>query len=98
MRILSRICGVALLVGALAGLSASAARAEFGIQTWEAGTCNSDTPPAEECLYSSPPSQFYTQAAGHPPLGITAFEVNTTGVSKEEPDGNVKDVRVDVPP
>jgi hypothetical protein len=98
MRILSRICGVALLVGALAGLSASAARAEFGIKTWEAGTCNSDTPPAEECLYTSPESRFYTQAAGHPPLGITAFEVNTGGVSGEEPDGNVKDVRVDVPP
>ncbi|TMK25806.1 MAG: hypothetical protein E6G62_04110 [Actinobacteria bacterium] len=98
MRILSRICGVALLMGALAGLSASAAQAEFGIKTWEAGTCNSDTPPAEECLYTSPESQFYTQAAGHPPLGITAFEVNTTGISGEEPDGNVKDVRVDVPP
>src|SRR5690242_3858293 len=58
-------------------VAAGPARAEFGIKTWEAGTCKTDTP---ECLYSSPSIQFYTQAAGHPPFGITAFEVNTTGL------------------
>jgi hypothetical protein len=98
MRLHVRMALVALAISAGAAVATPAAQAEFGIKTWEAGTCNSDTPPAKECLYTSPESQFYTQAAGHPPLGITAFEVNTGGISGEEPDGNVKDVRVDVPP
>ena len=45
---------------------------------WEAGTCKSDTVPGK-CTYSSPESQFFTQAAGHPPTGLTDFAVNTTG-------------------
>jgi hypothetical protein len=72
---------------------APSAHAEFGIQSWEAGTCKSDVP---ECLYTSPESQFYTQAAGHPPLGITGFEVNTGLLGA--PEGKLKDVRVDIPP
>ncbi|HEV2924111.1 MAG TPA: hypothetical protein VGW98_08765 [Solirubrobacteraceae bacterium] len=73
---------------------APTAQAEFGIKTWEAGTCKSDLP---ECLYTAAESQFYTQAAGHPPLGITAFEVNT-GPPLGAPEGQLKDVRVDIPP
>ena len=83
----------------LAGASAPAAQAAgFGIATWEAGTCNSDTP---ECTYESPSSQFYTQAAGHPPIGLTGFEVNTAEGAvpgSKKPIGNVKDIRVDIPP
>ncbi|HWX96525.1 MAG TPA: hypothetical protein VNZ01_06700 [Solirubrobacteraceae bacterium] len=82
-----------LVSAAAASLVPSSAHAEFGIRSWEAGTCKSDVP---ACLYASPESQFYTQAAGHPPLGITGFEVNTTGLG--EPEGKLKDVRVDIPP
>jgi hypothetical protein len=90
--------GVPVLTCALGAFSAGAfsapaAQAEFGVQTFEADTCKSDTP---ECKYSSPEAQFFTQAAGHPPLGITGFEVNTS--PSGEPEGNIKDVRVDIPP
>ena len=82
MKVSPRCSGAALLAASIIGFAAPTAHAaEFGIKSWEAGTCNSDTP-AEECLYTSPESKFYTQAAGHPPLGITAFEVNTTGHSR----------------
>ena len=70
---------------------APAANAAFGVAKWEADTCASDSP---ECTYSSPSGQFFTQAAGHPPVGLTNFIFNTTG---GVPDDNVKDVRVDLP-
>jgi hypothetical protein len=91
---LVRIWLGALLTGCVSGaLLAPVAQADFGVKTFEAGTCKSDTP---ECTYSAPEAQFFTQAAGHPPLGITGFEVNTA--PSGEPEGNIKDVRVDIPP
>ncbi|HST54788.1 MAG TPA: hypothetical protein VLJ42_02695 [Solirubrobacteraceae bacterium] len=92
----ARIVGCALLVCALSGASASIAAADFGVSSFQAGTCVSNTP---KCTYSSPPAQFYTQAAGHPQFGITDFAFKTTGgLLGGAPDGNVKDVRVDLPP
>lgn len=98
MKFHARATLVAALVGAMVATWATAvsvptAQAAFGIKTWEAGTCTSDTP---ECVYTSPESQFYTQSSGHPPFGITAFEVNTGAL--EKPEGQIKDVRVDIPP
>jgi hypothetical protein len=88
----------ALLAFAVIALAAPAAQADFGVAKFEAGTCNTDTL-TEECSYTAPQSQFYTQAAGHPPIGLTGFEVNTQpGLLGNEPIGNVKDIRVDVPP
>ncbi len=86
---------VAGALGALiAAFAAPAAFAGFGPAVFEAGTCN-----AKGCEYSNPPSVFYTQAAGHPEWGITSFEVNTTGSgSSRKPEGQVKRLRVDVPP
>jgi hypothetical protein len=81
----------ALLVAAFGASSASAA---FGVKpgSWEAGTCKSDTP---QCTYGSPSSQFYTQAAGHPNIGLTNFAFNTNGLGA--PEGAVRNVRVDLP-
>jgi hypothetical protein len=70
---------------------APAAGAAFGVSKWEAGTCTTDTP---KCTYASPDAQFFTQAAGHPPAGLTDFAMNTTG---GVPDGAIKDARVDLP-
>ncbi len=82
----------------LAAFGASAANAAFGVSKWEAGTCKTNLP---ECTYANNPSQFFTQAAGHPPIGLTDFTFNTKGaippITIGEPDGNVKDVRVDLP-
>ncbi len=93
MRLTAPACIIAVLVCLTAAWLTPAAQAGFGIKTFEAGTCKTDTP---ECTYSAPESQFFTQAAGHPPLGITGFEVNTA--PSGEPEGNIKDVRVDIPP
>src|SRR5690348_9168252 len=62
---------------------------------WQAGTCKSDAGP---CSVDTP-SQFYEQAAGHPPVGFTQFIVNTeTGPPLgPAPIGNLRTVRVDLP-
>ena len=80
------------LIGLLvAAFGAGPASAAFGVSKWEAGTCKSDLP---ECTYGSPSSQFYTQAAGHPPIGLTNFVFNKNGLA---PEGAVRNVRVDLP-
>ena len=54
------------------------------------------------CTYASVEAdhgEAYTQAAGHPPVGLTAFEFNhKKGLLGEEPEGAVKNIRVDLPP
>lgn len=85
-----------LVTAALVVLALPAvARATLTIKKWEAGTCTEST-----CTDAGPDSAFYTQAAGHPSFGITDFEFNyREGVlGKKEPEGKVKDVRVDLPP
>lgn len=101
MRRYVRAIPLATLAGAvvLAGALAPAARAGFGVteKNFEAGTCN-----VSSCTYASfekNPAEAYTQAAGHPPWGITAFELNHTGSgSGRAPEGEIKRLRVDVPP
>jgi hypothetical protein len=63
---------------------------------WQAGTCYSDAGP---CSVETP-GQFFEQAAGHPPVGFTQFIVNTeTGPPLgPTPIGNLRTVRVDLPP
>ncbi|MDX6734013.1 MAG: hypothetical protein QOC54_3961, partial [Baekduia sp.] len=74
-----------------------AAQAAFGVSHFDAGTCAKDTEPSPQCTRDSTPDYWFQQAAGHPPFGITDFSFNTTGLLGT-PDGNVKDVRVDLPP
>jgi hypothetical protein len=85
-----------LLAVASLALVAPAAQAAFGVTEahFEAGTCS-----VAECEYSSPKSQFYTHAAGHPVRGITSVELNSTpsGLG-HQPEGALKRLRVDVPP
>jgi hypothetical protein len=71
---------------------------------WQAGTCKSDTVPGK-CSPETE-SQFYTQAGGHPPVGITQYiiqhEVVVPGAVEpiKEPLGarSIKTLRVDLPP
>ncbi len=70
------------------------AQASFGVTepNFEAGTCL-----VNSCTYATGP--FYTQAAGHPPWGITSFELNHTGSGTGKvPEGALRRIRVDVPP
>ena len=95
----------AMLLGVLAGAAifatalAPAAQASFGVteSNFEAGTCVTSS-----CTYASIEgnhSEAFTQAAGHPPYGITAFELNSKGAGiGKTPEGSLKRLRVDVPP
>ena len=90
---------VVLLTSATIAISAPAAQAAFGVEesNFEAGTCMTSS-----CTYASVESdrgEAYTQAAGHPPVGITAFELNhKNGLLGGEPEGAIKNIRVDLPP
>ena len=89
--LLITLVSAGLSIGAL---TPAARAAEFGATKWEAATCTS-----AECKDSGSPSEFYTQAAGHPDFGITDFAFGYEEVlGAKEPVGNVKDVRVDLPP
>ncbi len=71
-----------------------AARAGFGPETFEDGTCVSHS-----CTYSSVEAdhgEAFTQAAGHPQWGITKFVMKHSGSTIEG--ASVKRIRVDVPP
>ncbi|HEX4438297.1 MAG TPA: hypothetical protein VH061_16045 [Solirubrobacteraceae bacterium] len=83
-----------LICGALA--PAAHAAGSLGLAKWEAGTCNGTETTVKECKYSGPHSDFYTQSAGHPPWGLTGFELANSGAA---PNGSaLKRLRVDVPP
>jgi hypothetical protein len=60
---------------------------------WQAGTCTTDTP---TCSVDTP-TQFFEQAAGHPPVGFTQFIVKNEPPG-QTPVGELKTVRVDLPP
>ena len=69
---------------------------------WQAGTCTTDLP---QCTPQTP-GQFYTQAAGHPNVGLTQFIVKNKpfelipGVpipGTENPVGTLKTLRVELP-
>ncbi|HEX5592886.1 MAG TPA: hypothetical protein VFX35_06015 [Solirubrobacterales bacterium] len=96
---------LALVIGALFAVPASAAENPFVPQDnanptandgWQAGTCKTDAP--TKCSVDTP-AQFYETAAGHPPVGFTQFIIkHTTELGgHENPDVNLKDLRVDLP-
>jgi hypothetical protein len=62
---------------------------------WQAGTCTMDVP---ECTPEAK-DQFFTQAAGHPNVGITQFVVkHGSGLfGAETPVGDVRNLLVDLP-
>jgi hypothetical protein len=94
-----RLTGTIVLASAILAVSSPASQAAFGVEehAFEAGTCSNSS-----CTYASVEAdhgEAYTQAAGHPPVGLTAFEFNhKKGLLGEEPEGAVKNIRVDLPP
>jgi hypothetical protein len=73
------------------------AQSETAQAGWQAGTCKSDAP--TECSPETK-SQFFTQAAGHPPVGFTQIIAKHVPgpLGSEVPVGNLKTVLVDLPP
>jgi hypothetical protein len=75
--------------------------AEDGFQ---AGTCTANKEPAPPGKFCSPetPSLFYTQAAGHPPIGFTQYIVkhilpNPAEPARQIPVALLNEIRVDLP-
>lgn len=110
MRFRVRVWLLGTVACAIVGLSAPAAQGAFGVESFVAANCKTGH---EKCVetaigeYSFPkePSLAeaqeggYTQAAGHPAVGITAFKINTQGAFPHEvPTGVVTHVRTDVAP
>jgi hypothetical protein len=103
MRFPVRVSVLAVLVAAIVAISAPAAQAAFGVESWFAAnckvsTCNKAKTPAEEKEVAE--KEGYTQAAGHPPFGITDFKLNRFEISAGvfAPQASVKNFRVDVAP
>jgi hypothetical protein len=110
MRFHARVSLLALLAGAIVALSApAAAQAAFGLDThgFFAANCKE---PFETCgkkaieenkepSLAEAEEQGFSQAAGHPPWGVTDFKVKTTGAfPAAEPEGVVTFIRTDVAP
>ncbi len=107
---------IAFAVIALAMLAAPAVQADTGdiiepqnepqtaADGWQAGTCDSDTVPGK-CTPETE-TQFFTQAGGHPPVGITQYIIQHSVVAPglvepiDEPlaGRSIKTLRVDLPP
>jgi hypothetical protein len=82
-----------LLTVAAFSLSATPAQAAFGVSIF-ASNCNTNA----NCTTAGP-DQF-TQANGHPPFGISdiTFSSFTDTYGQQAPDGNVAQLRTDLPP
>jgi hypothetical protein len=101
--------GLLALIAAFLVLAvgASSAQAEFGIARWEALTCKVDASApglgnwaanGAPCVKTSPEANFFTQAAGHPKYGITAFLMNQVGGPPPNvPDGFLKRSHIELP-
>jgi hypothetical protein len=108
MRSPARFSLLALLIGAIFAVSAPAALAapEFGLESFFASnckvsTCNKAATPAEEKAKAE--AEAYTQAAGHPPFGVSDFKLNrkviqTVPFTTFGPVQSVKSLRIDVAP
>jgi hypothetical protein len=98
MRLTIRIWLVGTAAAVVVALCASLAQAEFGVASFEAGTCKEEDKIAR-CTKDTP-EKFYRQAAGHPNFGITDIKFNTVPTlvpGVVEPAGRVKTIRVDIP-
>ncbi len=94
----ARVWLVALLACAGVAVAAPAAQAAFGIESFFSANCKNTTCTATST--EKDPSEFFSQAAGHPTGGITDFRVKTIEIEPGilVPEGNIESVRTDVAP
>jgi hypothetical protein len=111
-RIRSWVAGTLVCVGTVVSgaAMAPAALGAFGVESFVAANCKTGFESCAETAigeYSFPKEPTlaeareggYTQAAGHPAVGITAFKINTVGTFPHEvPTGVVTHIRTDVAP
>lgn len=87
-RLWGAVVAAVAAAGLIAMLASAASAAEFKLSEFVSATCKTDN-----C------SEPYTQAAGHPNVGLTVFKLASEGsAGKEVPSGGLaKNLRVDVP-
>lgn len=107
MRSNVRLALLAPLLGAILAVSApAAAQAAFGVESFFSSNCKVEAAPSNPCTAASTEanhSEIFTQAAGHPAVGITDFTIKTfesggTFFPEGFPGGSVKNIRTDVGP
>src|SRR6266849_5981308 len=101
MRSHVRFSLLALIACASLALSAPAAQAAFGVESFFAADCKVSTCKFTEAEKAKAAAEGYTQAGGHPNWGINEFSVNTIEVKPGvfAPSGGiVTHVRSDVSP
>jgi hypothetical protein len=106
MRSHVRVSLVALIVSASVAVAAPVAQAAFGVESLFAGNCKVEATLTNPCTAASTEakhSELFTQAAGHPAIGVTEFKIKshviqTVPVTAEAPEGNVENIRTDVGP
>jgi hypothetical protein len=101
-----RLLLLAVLATCMLVLPAAAAHASFGPESWFAANCKVSTcekaaKPEEELAKAK--AEGYSQAAGHPPFGVTDFKLKRVEIpqlvhGQFAPEGNLKNLRVDVAP
>ncbi len=98
MRSHVRVSLVALIVSAGVAVAAPAAQAAFRVESLFASNCKEGA----TCTATSTEgnhSEIFTQAAGHPPQGVTDFTIkNFESGGVVFPEGSVKNIRTDVGP
>jgi hypothetical protein len=92
------------LLVVFAGLGTTQASGEFGLKGFDAQISSAPSSDPGQTTASSE-GGFYTQAGGHPYSIITHIEWNSHdvmspefGTTLHEPDGDIKDVKVELPP
>lgn len=105
MRFHVRVSLLAPLIGAIMALlavSAPAAQAAFSVESLFASNCQ-EAATCTKASTESDHSEIFTQAAGHPPQGVTDFTIKSKEITQTlpgqfAPEGNVKNIRTDVGP
>jgi hypothetical protein len=104
----ARIWLLGTVACAVVVFSAPAAQGAFGVESFFAANCkatfencNKAASPAEEKEKAE--EEGYTQAAGHPPFGVTDFKIKSHVIQlvpfeARAPEGSVKNLRLDVAP
>ena len=100
MRMLFRMRRALVAAASIAGLCAlaPAAHAEFGVSKFDAGTCTMNTEPAPQCTRDSDPELLVLDRPAAIRSGASPTSRSTRPApAPRTPDGNVKDVHVDLP-
>jgi hypothetical protein len=106
MRVITRGLLPGLIASAMLAVAVPSAQAAFGVESFFSANCKAEATLAHPCTATSTEaehSELFTQAAGHPAIGVTDFTVKSKEIVQAlpgqfAPEGNIKNIRTDVGP